>query len=57
MMSVVLLVALSTHSVFEGIALGLTNDVSATVNIMMGIIFHKGPEAMSLGISLSKNFK
>jgi zinc transporter 1/2/3 len=52
-----LLVALSTHAIFEGIALGLTNDMSATINIMMAILFHKGPEAISLGVSLSKNFK
>ena len=57
MMSLVLLVALSTHALFEGIALGLTDDLSATINIILGILFHKGPEAVSLGISLSKNFK
>lgn len=55
--SIVLLVALSVHAVFEGIALGLTKEVSSTVNIMMGLLIHKSPEAMSLGISLSKNFK
>lgn len=57
MMSFVLLVALSTHAVFEGIALGLTSDFAATVNIILGLIFHKAPASMSLGISLSKNFK
>lgn len=55
--SIVLLVALSVHAVFEGIALGLTKEVSSTVNIMAGLLIHKSPEAMSLGISLSKNFK
>ena len=55
--ALVLLIALSTHAIFEGIALGLTNELSATVNIMLGLLFHKGPAAMSLGISLSKKFK
>jgi zinc transporter ZupT len=57
MMSVVLLVALSTHAVFEGIALGLTGDMASTINIILGLMFHKAPASMSLGISLSKNFK
>lgn len=55
--SMVLLIALSTHSIFEGIALGLTGDFAGLINIMVGLIFHKGPAAMSLGISLSKRFK
>lgn len=57
MSSFVLLIALSTHAVFEGIALGLTNDLTGTINIMLGLLIHKSPEAISLGISLSKNFK
>ena len=48
---------MSTHAFFEGIALGLTYDLAATINIMMGLLFHKGPAAMSLGIALSKRFK
>ena len=31
--------------------------MSAAINIMMGLIIHKGPESISLGIALSKNFK
>lgn len=42
---------------FEGIALGLANEISATINILLGLLIHKSPEAISLGISLSKNFK
>lgn len=57
MSSVVLLIALSTHAIFEGVALGLTSELSSAINIMMGLMIHKAPEAMSLGISLSKNFK
>ena len=52
-----LLVALSTHAIFEGIALGLTKERTGTINIMMALLIHKSPEAISLGVSLSKNFK
>mmetsp|Transcript_5043 Transcript_5043/g.4618 ORF Transcript_5043/g.4618 Transcript_5043/m.4618 type:complete len:87 (-) Transcript_5043:63-323(-) len=56
MMSLVLLIALTTHALFEGIALGLTATMQATLNIMLGLLFHKVPSSISLGISLSKAF-
>lgn len=52
-----LLIALSVHSIFEGIALGLTSDLAASINLIIGLCCHKGPASMSLGISLSKRFK
>lgn len=55
--SFVLLIALSTHALFEGIALGLTKEVSAALNIMLGLMIHKTAASMSLGISISKNFE
>ena len=54
--SMVLLVALSTHAVFEGIALGLTNSLAPALNIMLALMIHKCAASMSLGISISKNF-
>ena len=54
--SFVLLIALSTHALFEGIALGLTKDLAPCVNIMLGLVIHKTAASMSLGISISKNF-
>lgn len=54
--SCVLLIALSMHAIFEGIALGLTKDLSATINIMLALILHKPAAALSLGVSISKNF-
>ena len=51
------MIALSTHSVFEGIALGLTPELAGLINMIIGLVVHKGPAAMSLGISLSKRFK
>jgi zinc transporter ZupT len=55
--SFVLLIALSTHALFEGIALGLTKDLAASFNIMLALTIHKTAASMSLGISISKNFK
>ena len=52
----VLLIALTMHSIFEGIALGLTKEFSATIDIMLALILHKPAAAMSLGVSLTKNF-
>jgi len=52
-----LLIALTVHAVFEGIALGLSPEAAATVNIMLGLALHKPAAAMSLGISICKNFK
>lgn len=54
--SIVLVIALTMHAIFEGIALGLTEDLSATLNIMLGLALHKPAAAMSLGISITKNF-
>ena len=51
-----LMIALSTHAVFEGIALGLTNDESGTVNIIVALLCHKAQASMSLGLALSKHF-
>lgn len=54
--SVVLLIALTMHAIFEGIALGLTKEMSATINIMLALMLHKPAAAMSLGVSITKNF-
>ena len=49
--------ALSMHALFEGIALGLTKELSATINIMLALALHKPAAALSLGVSITKNFK
>lgn len=54
--SLILLEALGTHAFFEGIALGLTRDSSASFNIMVGLFIHKTAASLSLGISILKNF-
>ena len=55
--SFVLLIALSMHAIFEGIALGLSKEFSATLNIMLALILHKPAASFSLGVSITKSFK
>ena len=52
----VLLMALSIHSLFEGLACGLAKDESSCLNMVIAIVVHKGAAALSLGISLVKTF-
>ena len=52
----VLMIALSMHSVFEGIALGLEKKLPNVINIVIAITLHKWAASMSLGISLNKTF-
>ena len=54
---VVLMIALSTHAIFEGIAVGVVSDLKDFWTLAIAIAAHKWWEAMSLGISMSKNFK
>ena len=54
---VVLMIALSTHATFEGIAVGLVHDLSDLWTFVIAIGLHKWAAAMSLGISMNKNFK
>jgi len=46
------MVALSFHALFEGLAVGLTNDSKSVWTLILAISLHKWAEAMSLGISL-----
>ena len=50
------MIALSVHSIFEGLALGLATDMQSTVNMVIAICIHKGAAGTSLGISLVKTF-
>lgn len=52
----ILMIALSVHSIFEGLALGLQKSVSGTMNMVIAILIHKGAAGSSLGISLVKTF-
>lgn len=50
--SVMLLAALSLHSLFEGIAIGLQPNVQALLQIYTAVILHKVIIAFSLGLNL-----
>ena len=50
--AVILLAALSIHSVFEGLAVGLENSSSQVFKLFIGLIIHKSVLAFSLGMSL-----
>ena len=52
----ILMIALSVHSVFEGLALGLQLNEAQVINIVIAILVHKGAAGSSLGISLVKTF-
>ena len=47
--ALLLVVALSTHSIFEGIALGLQTEFSSLWELSLGIVLHHIPAAISLG--------
>lgn len=50
------MIALSMHSLFEGIAFGLMPDFGSALNLMLSILIHKFAEAMSISIALQKSF-
>ena len=50
------MIALSAHSIFEGLALGLQTSFESVTNIVIAILIHKGAASLSLGISLVKTF-
>lgn len=52
----ILMIALSMHAMFEGIALGLMNNTSSVINLIVSILIHKCAEAMSISFALQKTF-
>jgi zinc transporter ZupT len=50
----ILLIALSFHGLFEGIALGLSKDTQSTISLMIAILAHKWAESLTLGLSFTK---
>ena len=51
----ILIVALSMHSVFEGVALGLITDVDRLAQIAVAIVIHKSIIAFSLSVNLVRH--
>ncbi|XP_046677973.1 zinc transporter ZIP1-like isoform X1 [Homalodisca vitripennis] len=50
--SVLLLTVLSLHSLFEGLAIGLQNNIESIFNIFAAVMIHKLIVAFSVGLSL-----
>ncbi|KAK3594338.1 hypothetical protein CHS0354_026215 [Potamilus streckersoni] len=50
--SVMLLLAISLHSVFEGLAVGLQQKTEGVIDIFAALLLHKGILSFSLGMSL-----
>ncbi|KAI1731112.1 ZIP zinc transporter domain-containing protein [Ditylenchus destructor] len=46
--------AMSFHSVLEGLALGVQDDTAGILTLFISLIIHKGIEAFSVGLQLSK---
>ncbi|NWU73339.1 S39A3 protein, partial [Pterocles burchelli] len=49
-----LVFALCTHSIFEGLALGLQEEGSKVVSLFLGVAIHETLVAVALGISMAK---
>ena len=52
----VLLIGLGVHSLFEGIALGIKNEMREVLLLTIAIVMHKGAAGMALGTSMAKAF-
>jgi zinc transporter 1/2/3 len=53
--SYILLIALSVHSVLEGIAVGVQITIESAVELMIAILIHKLVESLALGVSFAKS--
>ncbi|XP_069784155.1 zinc transporter ZIP3-like [Narcine bancroftii] len=49
-----LVFALSAHSVFEGLALGLQEKAAKLINLFIGVAVHETLAAVALGVSMAK---
>ncbi|NXX44651.1 S39A3 protein, partial [Tricholaema leucomelas] len=50
-----LVFALSTHSIFEGLALGLQEEGGKVMSLFLGVAIHETLVAVALGISMAKS--
>ena len=50
----ILFIAVSIHSIVEGITLGIQNTISQLVPILTAILAHKWTDSMALGINLTR---
>lgn len=52
--SVLLLIALSFHSLFEGLAIGLQQELGQLISLFIAVIVHKAIMAFSLGLTIAQ---
>ncbi|KAM9329918.1 zinc transporter ZIP3 [Gastrophryne carolinensis] len=50
-----LVFALSAHSVFEGLALGLQEEGGKVLNLFIGVVIHETLVAVALGVNMAKS--
>nr|XP_005999908.1 PREDICTED: zinc transporter ZIP3 isoform X1 [Latimeria chalumnae] len=50
-----LVFALSAHSVFEGLALGLQEEGDKVISLFIGVVIHETLAAVALGVSMAKS--
>ena len=53
--AVMLVLALGFHALFEGVAFGLMTEVGSAGQLAVGVVVHKGCEALSLGGALARS--
>merc|ERR1719483_168901 len=53
--SVMLLLALSFHSVFEGLAIGLQDNSGQLISVFVAVIVHKAVMSFSLGLNIAQS--
>jgi len=53
--SITFAIAMSLHSVLEGFALGVQNDSTGILTLFLSLIIHKGIEAFSVGLQITRS--
>ncbi|XP_022254604.1 zinc transporter ZIP3-like [Limulus polyphemus] len=49
-----LVLSLSVHSIFEGLALGLQSNVGTLINLLLGVAVHEWLVAFSMGVNIAR---
>lgn len=52
--AIALIIAIGFHAIFEGMAVGLMDTATTTLELGFGIVIHKAPAAMALGTTFTK---
>ena len=49
------MLALGVHAFFEGLALGILQEMTGFVALLAAVVFHKWAESLAVGIGLLRN--